>query len=235
MLIFFARLFWSKERYIARPCKETRWPMPWKALNSTMLSLDQSHSLRWRKHGTVDLMARTLSGKDTYLGLGLRNSKGEAPVPTLNCLPSLWSVLAGCHLCPALVWPLEAVSAGTHWVLDGGHGQGPGPSETSVNSRHKVNLFHMNQHDLQLVQVLFSRNPLPYNTCWFKSLEFSRQEYWSGLPFPPPGNLPDPGIEPISLMSPALPTQDLHHWRQLGIPSYGSQTFLMSELSFSSS
>ena len=36
------------------------------------------------------------------------------------------------------------------------------------------------------------------------SVEFSRQEYWSGLPFPPPRNLPDPGIEPLSLMSPAL-------------------------------
>ena len=36
------------------------------------------------------------------------------------------------------------------------------------------------------------------------SVGFSRQEYWSGLPCPPPGNLPDPGIEPTSLMSPAL-------------------------------
>ena len=36
------------------------------------------------------------------------------------------------------------------------------------------------------------------------SMGFSRQEYWSGLPFPPPGDLPDPGIEPVSLMSPAL-------------------------------
>ena len=36
------------------------------------------------------------------------------------------------------------------------------------------------------------------------SLEFSRQEYWSGLPFPPPGDLPDPGIELESLMSSAL-------------------------------
>ena len=27
---------------------------------------------------------------------------------------------------------------------------------------------------------------------------FHRQEYWSGLPFPPPGDLPDPGMEPIS-------------------------------------
>ena len=33
------------------------------------------------------------------------------------------------------------------------------------------------------------------------SMGFSRQEYWSGLPFPPSGDLPDPGIEP---MSPAL-------------------------------
>ena len=30
-------------------------------------------------------------------------------------------------------------------------------------------------------------------------MEFSRQEYWSGLPFPSPGNLPNPGTEPGSL------------------------------------
>ena len=35
------------------------------------------------------------------------------------------------------------------------------------------------------------------------SMGFSRQEYWSGLPCPPPGDLPDLGIEPASLMSPA--------------------------------
>ena len=33
---------------------------------------------------------------------------------------------------------------------------------------------------------------------------FSRQEYWSGLPLPPPGDLPHPGIEPMSPVSPAL-------------------------------
>ena len=33
---------------------------------------------------------------------------------------------------------------------------------------------------------------------------FSRQEYWSGLPFPPPGDLPNPGIEPVSPVSPEL-------------------------------
>ena len=36
------------------------------------------------------------------------------------------------------------------------------------------------------------------------SIEFSRQEYWSGLPFPTPGNLPDPGIKNASLVSTAL-------------------------------
>ena len=36
------------------------------------------------------------------------------------------------------------------------------------------------------------------------SIEFSRQEYWSGLSCPPPGDLPDPGIKPRSLMSCAL-------------------------------
>ena len=36
------------------------------------------------------------------------------------------------------------------------------------------------------------------------SMEFSRQEYWSGLPFPPPGDFPDLGIKPMSLMSPSL-------------------------------
>ena len=36
------------------------------------------------------------------------------------------------------------------------------------------------------------------------SMGFSRQEYWSGLPCPLPGDLPDPGIEPAFLKSPAL-------------------------------
>ena len=36
------------------------------------------------------------------------------------------------------------------------------------------------------------------------SMEFSRQEYWSGLPFPTPGNFSNPVIEPTSLVSPEL-------------------------------
>ena len=36
------------------------------------------------------------------------------------------------------------------------------------------------------------------------SMGYPKQEYWSGLPFPPPGELPNPGFEPTSLVSPAL-------------------------------
>ena len=36
------------------------------------------------------------------------------------------------------------------------------------------------------------------------SMQFSRQEYWSALPSPSPGDLPNPGIEPGSLVFPAL-------------------------------
>ena len=50
------------------------------------------------------------------------------------------------------------------------------------------------------------------------SMGFSRQEYWSGLQFPSPGDLPDPGIEPMSLVSPALAGRfflPLHHLEAL--------------------
>ena len=42
---------------------------------------------------------------------------------------------------------------------------------------------------------------------------FSRQEYWRGLPFPSPGDLPDPGIEPgsLALQADALPSKD---WKE---------------------
>ena len=46
------------------------------------------------------------------------------------------------------------------------------------------------------LQTAVSQAPLP--------MEFSRQEYWSELPFPTPGYLPNPGIEFESLVSPAL-------------------------------
>ena len=57
---------------------------------------------------------------------------------------------------------------------------------------------------------LFSVQSCLFETPWTVarqaplSWQFSRQEYWSGLPFPTPGDLPDPGIEPMSPVSSAL-------------------------------
>ena len=66
----------------------------------------------------------------------------------------------------------------------------------------------------------------PFVTQWTAahqaplSMEFSRQEYWSGLPFPSPGDLPDPGIQP---RSPALPADSLPT-EPAGKPSENIQT-----------
>ena len=52
---------------------------------------------------------------------------------------------------------------------------------------------------------------IPWTVVYQASLSmgFSRQEYWSGLPFPSPGDLPDPGIKPMSpaLEADALPSE----------------------------
>ena len=46
---------------------------------------------------------------------------------------------------------------------------------------------------------------LLFATLWTSlSTGFSRQEYWSGMPFPPPGDFTDPGIETASLALPEL-------------------------------
>ena len=51
------------------------------------------------------------------------------------------------------------------------------------------------------------------------SMGFSRQEYWSGLPFPPPGDLPDPMIKPAFLMSPTLQASSSPLGKTLTFPS----------------
>ena len=49
---------------------------------------------------------------------------------------------------------------------------------------------------LSPVQLFATRWTVAYHAS--PSMGFSRKEYWSGLPFPSPGDLPDPGIEPRS-------------------------------------
>ena len=93
-------------------------------------------------------------------------------------------------------------------------------------------LFAISSHGLFLVHVAagpgelspFSRVQL-FATLWIVahqaplSLGSSRQEYWSGLPCPPPGDLPDPGIEPVPLIFPAFGRWVLYHWHHLGNPA----------------
>ena len=65
------------------------------------------------------------------------------------------------------------------------------PQKVKVKSLSRVRLF------ATLLTVAHQASP---------SMGFSRQEYWSGVPFPSPGDLPDPGIE---LRSPALEADTL--------------------------
>ena len=70
------------------------------------------------------------------------------------------------------------------------------------------------------------------------SMVFSRQEYWSGLPFPSPGDLPNPEIEPASLVSPAFPTEPqrspiltlIFHYSIRGYPCYKPYHLKMDDL-----
>ena len=60
----------------------------------------------------------------------------------------------------------------------------------------------------------------------------SRQEYWSRLPYPPPGNLPDPGIEPVSHKSPALANSLFTASATWEAPSFSCSWLNLSSSSF---
>ena len=67
--------------------------------------------------------------------------------------------------------------------------------------------FHLKVKSLSRVQLFVTPWTLAYQTSL--SMGFSRQEYWSGLPFPSPGDLPNPGIKPGSpaLQADTLPSE----------------------------
>ena len=83
----------------------------------------------------------------------------------------------------------------------------------------------LDQHLLVCMLSHFSRAQL-FATPWtvacqaLLSMEFSRQEYWSGLPCPPPGELPEPGIEPTSLTIFYIGRWVLYHQRHLRSPQH---------------
>ena len=74
----------------------------------------------------------------------------------------------------------------------------------------------------QLLQLCLTLcDPMTVARLASLSRGFSRQEYWSGLQCPPPGNLPDPGIEPESPAAPALQVDSLP-------PSHRGGPFMVS-------
>ena len=82
------------------------------------------------------------------------------------------------------------------------HGDSPGKN-TGVGCHSLLQIFptqRSNPGVLHHRQISLSR-----------SLGFPRQEYWSGLPFPPLGDLPDPGTKPLGLLG-------LLHWQVSSLP-----------------
>ena len=128
----------------------------------------------------------------------------------------MWVILT----CPRA---LRQLQAGKRW----GKGEGTGREKHSRLPEHQLCFYMQFKHSFiqqRLTECLPStKHCLGQGAKWCErivshvwffvtpmdcspqaplSMEFSRQEYWSGLPFPTPGDLPDSGIEPVSLASP---------------------------------
>ena len=79
--------------------------------------------------------------------------------------------------------------------------------------------FHAPQDSVCACQVRLCVTPWTVACQIPLSMGFHRQKYWSGLPFPTPRDLPNPGIEPASLVSPTLAGRFFfffNHWHHLG-------------------
>ena len=75
--------------------------------------------------------------------------------------------------------------------------EGPGGLPSVVSHRVKHDLSDLAAAASICCSVMFD-SATPWTVCSPLSMEISRQEYWSGLPVPSPGDLPDPGTEPGS-------------------------------------
>ena len=86
----------------------------------------------------------------------------------------------------------------------------------SQDTSFSYTLLKVKVKSLSCVQLFATLCTVAYQAP--PSIEFSRQEYWSGLPFPSPGDFPDPGIEPRSLalqvdtLPSEPPRKPTHYW-----------------------
>ena len=128
----------------------------------------------------------------------------RARIPSQKGQPRVWmSSSRLCHCCARLCWQLDAGAHETQW---GEVCQGPDHCSSAYRSpcclRHLCVCVCESLSHVRLFATPWTEeqgsSPL--------SMGFSRQEYWSGLPFPSPGDLPDPGIK---LVSPAIQADSL--------------------------
>ena len=118
-----------------------------------------------------------------------------------NCWTNTYIPLAAAkslQSCPTLCDPINSSPPGS-----------PIPGILQVTTLEWVAISFSNAWKWKVKVKLLSRVQL-FSTSWTAAFEaplsmgFSRQVYWSGLPFPSPGDLPYPGIEPAPLVFPAL-------------------------------
>ena len=122
-------------------------------------------------------------------------------VPKRKCFLSSVQFSSVAQSYPTLCDPMNRSTPGLHV-----HHQLPEFTQTHV---HRV------------ASVLSNSSATPWTVACQTPLfmEFSRQEYWSELPFPSPGDIPHPGIEPSSLAAPSL-TGGILSTEPPGKPSY---------------
>ena len=110
-------------------------------------------------------------------------------------------------------WYVESASN----ILDSiAQDQKEAPVFPALHLKVDENLEYLSNSGYIIMLSCFSRVQL-FSTPWTVacqaplSMGFSRQEYWSGLPFHSPGDLPNPGTEPTSLVFPALAGRLFYH------------------------
>ena len=85
---------------------------------------------------------------------------------------------------------------------------------------------HMQAKSLSRIQLFVTQRTVACQAPL--SMGFPRKEFWSGLPCLPPGDLPNPGIEPTSVPHP----HPLYHWHHLGGPSQSNKIHLYKYASY---
>ena len=135
--------------------------------------------------------------------MGLHEFPIPIPPPTSLSARSLWvfpvhqaGALISC-IQPGLVICFTLDNIHVSMLFSWNIPPSPSPTESKRLFYTSMSLF------LFCISTLWIQAPL--------SIGFPRQEYWSALPFPSPGNLPNPGIEPASLYIFCIDSQVLYH------------------------